>query len=99
MTHDDHKLVEDCLPIKAISKEASHEKSVRKGNISTLHLSGSRRSLVLRRATDYREFVPADQFELQNGLPKNEKALTGLTAKRDQANYYYSFPIGSTFCC
>ena len=34
----DRRLIEDYLPIKAISKEASREKSVRKGHISTLHL-------------------------------------------------------------
>ena len=35
---DDRRLIEDYLPIEAISKEASREKSVRKGHISTLHL-------------------------------------------------------------
>jgi hypothetical protein len=35
---DDRRLIEDFLPIEAISKEASREKSVRKWYISTLHL-------------------------------------------------------------
>jgi putative DNA methylase len=32
---DDRRLIEDFLPIQAIGKEASREKSVRKGHIST----------------------------------------------------------------
>ncbi|MBU6409304.1 MAG: DUF1156 domain-containing protein [Verrucomicrobia bacterium] len=31
MTHDDRRLIEDYLPIQAISAEASREKSVRVG--------------------------------------------------------------------
>jgi hypothetical protein len=47
MTNDDHRLIEDYLPIRAISAEASREKSVRKGHISTLHLWGGGRFLPL----------------------------------------------------
>ncbi len=43
---DDRRLIEDYLPIQAISAEASREKSVRKGHISTLHLWWARRPLV-----------------------------------------------------
>jgi putative DNA methylase len=35
---DDKRLIEDYLPIEATSAEASREKSLRKGHISTLHL-------------------------------------------------------------
>jgi hypothetical protein len=34
----DQRLLEDYIPIEAISKEARREKSIRKGHISTLHL-------------------------------------------------------------
>jgi len=44
--NEDRRLIEDYLPIKAISKEASREKSIRKGHISTLHLWWARRPLV-----------------------------------------------------
>lgn len=44
---DDRRLTEDYLPIQAISAEASREKSVRKGHISTLHPWWARRSLVV----------------------------------------------------
>jgi adenine-specific DNA methylase len=52
MNHD-RRLIEDYLPIEAISKEASREKSVRKGHISTLHLWWARRPLVACRAAVY----------------------------------------------
>ena len=50
---DDKRLIEDYLPIEAISAEASREKSVRKGHISTLHLWWARRPLVACRAAVY----------------------------------------------
>lgn len=43
---DDKHLNEAYLPIVAISAEASREKSVRRGHISTLHLCWARRPLV-----------------------------------------------------
>ena len=54
----DRRLIEDYLPIQAISAEASREKSVRKGHISTLHLWWARRG---QKAEDQ---VPAS-----NGAP------------------------------
>jgi len=50
---NDRRLIEDYLPIEAISKEASREKSARKGHISTLHLWWARRPLVACRAAVY----------------------------------------------
>ena len=60
--NDDRRLIEDYLPIQAISAEASREKSVRKGHISTLHLWWARRPLVACRAAVYGALVPADQW-------------------------------------
>jgi putative DNA methylase len=59
---DDRRLIEDYLPIEAISAEASREKSVRKGHISTLHLWWARRPLVACRAAVYGALIPASQF-------------------------------------
>ncbi|MGH8480430.1 MAG: DUF1156 domain-containing protein, partial [Gammaproteobacteria bacterium] len=42
----DRRLIEDYLPIQAISAEAAREKSVRHGHPSTLHLWWARRPLV-----------------------------------------------------
>lgn len=46
----DQRLIEDSIPIEAISAAARREKSVRKGYISTLHLWWARRLLVAARA-------------------------------------------------
>lgn len=63
MSHpNDLRLIEDYLPIEAISAEASREKSVRKGHISTLHLWWARRPLVACRAAVYGSLVPADRW-------------------------------------
>ena len=60
MTHTDKRLIEDYIPIKAISAEASREKSIRHGHISTLHLWWARRPLVASRAAVFAALVPAD---------------------------------------
>lgn len=70
---DDKRLIEDYLPIQAISKEASREKSVRKGNISTLHLWWARRPLVACRAAVYGALVPASRFAWSNESKKGKK--------------------------
>jgi len=75
---NDLRLIEDYLPIEAISKEASREKSVRKGHISTLHLWWARRPLVACRAAVYGALVPADRWvkdvEVKNPLADAAKA-------------------------
>ncbi len=55
----DRRLIEDYIPIEAISAEARREKSIRKGHISTLHLWWARRPLVAVRAAVYGALVPA----------------------------------------
>jgi putative DNA methylase len=63
MSNDDHRLIEDYIPIEAISAEARREKSIRKGHISTLHLWWARRPLVAARAAVYGALVPAPTDE------------------------------------
>jgi len=55
----DQRLIEDYIPIEAISAEARREKSIRKGHICTLHLWWARRPLVAARAAVYGALVPA----------------------------------------
>jgi putative DNA methylase len=82
---DDLRLIEDYLPIEAISKEASREKSVRKGHISTLHLWWARRPLVACRAAVYGALVPADRWvkdvNVKNGDGKDVSALKNGTKR------------------
>lgn len=54
------RLIEHYIPIKAISAEASREKSIRHGHISTLHLWWARRPLVASRAAVFASLVAAD---------------------------------------
>ncbi|MGC8893167.1 MAG: DUF1156 domain-containing protein, partial [Candidatus Saccharicenans sp.] len=64
------------MPIKEISAEASREKSIRHGHISTLHLWWARRPLVACRAAVYASLVPADFHAPKNG-PENKRASLG----------------------
>ncbi|HZO90058.1 MAG TPA: DUF1156 domain-containing protein [Chthonomonadaceae bacterium] len=75
MPDNDRRLIEDYLPIEAISAEASREKSVRKGHISTLHLWWARRPLVACRAAVYGALVPADRFKSRKAAEKFVTAL------------------------
>jgi putative DNA methylase len=61
-THNDLRLIEDYLPIEAISAEASREKGARKGHISTLHLCWAPRPLVACRAAMCGALVLADRW-------------------------------------
>ena len=79
---DDRRLIEDYLPIQAISAEASREKSVRKGHISTLHLWWARRPLVACRAAVYGALVPASRFRPLNGPEEKRDSLTRANAAK-----------------
>ena len=88
MTRDDEtmsadkRLIEDYLPIVAISAEASREKSVRKGHISTLHLWWARRPLVACRAAVYGALVPASRFVPNGGSDEQKKSLGRANAAK-----------------
>jgi len=79
---DDLRLIEDYLPIQAISAEASREKSVRKGHISTLHLWWARRPLVACRAAVYGALVPAARFRPTNGPEEKRDSLARANAAK-----------------
>jgi len=65
MPNNDRRLIEDLIPIREISAEASREKSLRHGNISTLHLWWARRPIVAARAAVYGALVPAPADALE----------------------------------
>src|ERR1039457_846076 len=78
----DVRVIEDYLPIVAISAEASREKSVRKGHISTLHLWWARRPLVACRAAVYGALVPVSQFVPNGGSDAQKKNLGRANAAK-----------------
>lgn len=82
MTENDRRLIEDYLPIEAISAEASREKSVRKGHISTLHLWWARRPLVACRAAVYGALVPVSQFVPNGSSAEKRKSLGRANAAK-----------------
>src|SRR5882672_10753093 len=79
---DDRRLIEDYLPIQAISAEASREKSLRDGHISTLHLWWARRPLVACRAAVYAALVPASRFVPNAGSDETKKSLGRANAAK-----------------
>jgi putative DNA methylase len=82
MVTDDTRLIEDYLPIEAISAEAAREKSVRKGHISTLHLWWARRPLVACRAAVYGALVPAARFVPEGAGDGKKKSLGRANAAK-----------------
>ena len=47
------RFIEETFPVKEVSKESAHEKNIRRGHISTLHIWWARRPLASSRATAY----------------------------------------------
>jgi putative DNA methylase len=72
---NDRRLIEDYLPIEAISVEASGEPRT-KGHLSTLHVWRARRPLVACRAAVFGALVPASQF-IPNGLSDSKAKSLG----------------------
>jgi putative DNA methylase len=82
MNDQDKRLIEDYLPIVAISAEGSREKNVRRGHISTLHLWWARRPLVACRAAVYGALVPASRFPPNGASDGKQKSLGRANAAR-----------------
>jgi putative DNA methylase len=76
--NDDKRLIEDYLPIAAISAVASREKR----QISGLHLWWARRPLVACRAAVYGALVPASQFVPTSGSDEKKKSLGRANAAK-----------------
>jgi putative DNA methylase len=88
--NNDLRLIEDYLPIAAISNQASREKSIRKGHISTIHLWWARRPLVACRAAVYGSLVAADRWvkdvDIKNPPPDPAKASAIKNGKKRGLN-------------
>ena len=54
----DRRLIEEELPLKEVNAESAREKSLRHGNISTMHLWWARRPLAMSRAVVFGTLLP-----------------------------------------
>ena len=52
------RLIEEELPLKEVNAESAREKSLRHGNISTMHLWWARRPLAMSRAVVFGTLLP-----------------------------------------
>src|SRR5207245_2466938 len=52
------RLIEVALPLKEVSEQSAREKSIRHGNISTLHIWWARKPLAACRATVFASLIP-----------------------------------------
>ena len=58
MTTNDKRLIEVDFPLKRVSLDSVHEKNVRHGHISTLHIWPARRPLAASRAALIATLLP-----------------------------------------
>ena len=52
------RFIEETFPVKEVSEKSAHEKNIRHGHISTLHIWWSRKPLASSRATAYAALTP-----------------------------------------
>ena len=80
------KLIEVALPLEAINKASAHEKSIRHGHPSTLHLWWARRPLAAARAVIFAQMVDdpsanPDLFPTEKAQEKERKRLFEIIEK------------------
>ena len=71
----DRRFIEETFPVKEIGEEASKEKSIRHGHISTLHIWWARRPLAASRSTIYAALVPASE-NVESSAARKEFIIT-----------------------
>lgn len=74
--NDDRRLIEDYIPLRAISEEAAREKGDPKGKIAAIHLWWARRPITAARAAVYGALAPAP--EGKNGRGGRSRFVTEL---------------------
>ena len=79
------RLIEETFPVKEVSEQSIHEKRIRQGHISNLHIWWARRPLASSRATAFAALTsaPTNENELKQRrqfiveLSKWENSLDG----------------------
>ena len=77
-----NSLIEDYLPIEAISEEAAREKALWRAHISTLHLWWARRPLVAARAAVFGALCRSEAFQPESGANGRQASLGRANAAK-----------------
>ena len=81
------RLIEETFPVKDVSEESAHEKNLRHGHISTLHIWWARRPLASSRATAYAALTPPP--ENTDEWSRKRDFIKGLSEWKNSLNSYW----------
>ena len=80
------RLIEEAFPLKKVSKDSKHEKNVRHGHISTLHIWPARRPLAACRAVTIATLLP-DPADAPEKMKAEYTRLSGSPLPEKQREY------------
>ena len=89
------RLIEEAFPLKKVSKDSKHEKNVRHGHISTLHLWPARRPLAACRAVAIATLLP-DPADAPEPMKAEYTRLSGSPLPDEQRKYLCDMIEGLT---
>ncbi len=88
------RLIEEAFPLKKVSTDSKHEKNVRHGHISTLHIWPARRPLAACRATAIATLLP-DPADAPDKMKAEYTRLSGSPLPDKQRDYLCNTLIAS----
>ena len=88
------RLIEEAFPLKKVSKDSKHEKNVRHGHISTLHIWPARRPLAACRAVTIATLLP-DPADAPEKMKSEYTRLSGSPLPEKQREYLCNDLIAS----
>ena len=80
------RLIEEAFPLKTVSTDSKHDKNVRHGHISTLHVWPARRPLAACRAVAIATLLP-DPADASDAMKKEYEELSGSPLPDKQREY------------
>ncbi len=89
------RLIEEAFPLKKVSKDSKHEKNVRHGHISTLHIWPARRPLAACRAVAIATLLP-DPADALEPMKAEYTRLSGSPLPDEQRKYLCDLIEGLT---
>ena len=92
------RLIEETFPLKKVSEDSRHEKNVRHGHISTLHIWPARRPLAAARAAIIAALMPDPGSERERrALNKKIEAITRWKTENGPELNYFRREIRAAF--